>query len=598
MSSLASKDLFSYVSEEIAKNSQYPGSSSYGTQLSRSQTASGGSASITSTVNSLSGSLNLLQAINDILEVVVPPRVVSGFSVEAFTPISNKVLVKAGTGVVGGKQYTLKEDLEIEIPFDSETYVFYVNAFSNGVKIERSQYSNKLSIAKIIVTNPGITSRVANKINEEDSNDAYIVNFKQYYLFGDAYGKLEEDSIEMLRNNIGDILADNLIGNLRLSENMKITNTQGSLELNSDSLKLFDVNNNNLAKFNQKGVYFYDVLGTEMARFTNIDSRIGNILITKNALQSGNYSSGIAGFKIQDSGNAEFNNMVVRGTIYATLGEIGGFTITSDRLYGGIIQTNETVGTGSNGVVMDDAGLRVYNDILGLVVNLPSNGDAPVFSSGTITSTVFELNTNAILRTSETVGDGTALSYGILINNTGIYGCGANQLIDDANFKIDAFTGDAYFNGQIVSSQGQIGSVTITSEGLFGGLIEGALIRSPQIESSSTYPKIKINSDGISFQVTALTGTYGPEGSGLYGFLYGDGTLYGGGITALLFKEDFPILTILSEQSVADIRLYNRGANPTSGTHEVGDLICVNGKLKICTLAGSPGTFTTVGTQT
>lgn len=46
------------------------------------------------------------------------------------------------------------------------------------------------------------------------------------------------------------------------------------------------------------------------------------------------------------------------------------------------------------------------------------------------------------------------------------------------------------------------------------------------------------------------------------------------------------------------VRINNLSADPTTGTYSVGDLIVVGGKLKICTTAGSPGTFTIVGTQT
>lgn len=50
-------------------------------------------------------------------------------------------------------------------------------------------------------------------------------------------------------------------------------------------------------------------------------------------IQSDNYVVGTSGWKIwRDTGDAEFNNVTVRGTIYASLGMIGGFEIGSEYL--------------------------------------------------------------------------------------------------------------------------------------------------------------------------------------------------------------------------------------------------------------------------
>lgn len=129
-----------------------------------------------------------------------------------------------------------------------------------------------------------------------------------------------------------------------------------------------------------------------------------------------------------------------------------------------LIKTSVTVGLGSTGVIMDTAGLRGYDSALGLTFNLPTNGDAPTFSNGIISETIYEINTNSILRTSSTVGDGTSNSSGILINNTGFFACETNQTLANANVKIlidgsatmkmnvkggqtDFFSGIGYFLG-------------------------------------------------------------------------------------------------------------------------------------------------------
>ena len=48
--------------------------------------------------------------------------------------------------------------------------------------------------------------------------------------------------------------------------------------------------------------------------------------------RSPNFVSGSAGWQIQADGSAEFNNVVVRGTIYAEVGEIGGWSITATQI--------------------------------------------------------------------------------------------------------------------------------------------------------------------------------------------------------------------------------------------------------------------------
>lgn len=167
-----------------------------------------------------------------------------------------------------------------------------------------------------------------------------------------------------------------------------------------------------------------------------------------NGIYLGNKLWALAPFRVDMAGNATLTNAIISGQINATSGTIGGFTITADQMYGGIIKTADNVGEGENGVIMDEDGLRGYSDTLGLVFNIPTDGSAPTFSSGIINSTIFNLQTSSVIRTSDTVGDGTANSAGVLINNSGIYACEANQTLANANVRILA-TGEATFSGNV-----------------------------------------------------------------------------------------------------------------------------------------------------
>ena len=167
----------------------------------------------------------------------------------------------------------------------------------------------------------------------------------QYYLYGDLQGNFNEDTVELMRNNIGRILSDNLIGNIKLSENLKIINTAGTLELDSSQVLVKDTSGNVLSRFNKNGVYFYNYGGVEISRFTAYDAKMGNIEITPNSIESTNFISQVSGFRIQDNGNAEFNDVVVRGSIYtATIREnlyiAPGISFIGDVIFDGDIQLN------------------------------------------------------------------------------------------------------------------------------------------------------------------------------------------------------------------------------------------------------------------
>lgn len=554
---------------------------------------------------------NIADNIASVKEVIqyMDQYITSGLDVTVVD--SNTVKVSAGYGVAYGRIQSLAYDQEVAITFDDDTPVFYLQVKDGTVLVNKYDDGTILTVGKIIVPYPGKTTAVQDDKPTEPYGTAagyngWVESAKDAYFGEDT--TFDDASREKIRDALSEIAGEVIFGTIRASESLTITNVHGTVQLTSQAMEFRDANKQVLAHYG--GDY----------------ARIGGIALYSTYIQSTNYVSGQSGFHINSSGHVEFGDAVIRGGIYATYGRIGGIEITAHtveslnfergvsgfqwnddgsiyansgvlggftfdfyKLYGGTIQTGAYVAAGADGVVMDSDGLRGYNSVLGLVFNLPTDGSAPTFSSGVINETVFEISTNAIIRTSETVGDGTANSAGILINNTGIYGCEANQSLSEANLKA-LIDGTIAIKGEIVAYSGQIGSVTIDTDKLSGGLIEGSTIRSPVIESSSTTPRIRIDANGMYYQVTTLTGKYGQ-------FKYGDGTKYGAGVMAFFMNTNYPILAIMAEQNLADIRLYNRGADPAAGTHEIGDLIVVNGSLKICSGAGAPGIFTTLLTS-
>jgi len=221
-----------------------------------------------------------------------------------------------------------------------------------------------------------------------------------------------------------------------------------------------------------------DYAGIEKVKLGLLNNTTWGISVTDGIIKGGSIEIGSADniFKADSNGiylgDAVFADAPFRvdmqGNLTANKGVIGGFTITSSKLYGGTIQTAEAVGEGVDGVVMDTSGIRGYSSVLGKVFDLPTDGSAPEFSSGVIKNTEFQLQTSAVIRTSDTVGDGTSSSAGVLVNNTGLYACQANQTLANANVKILA-TGAATFSGNVKGGMTDF----MTGTGYFIGLNSG-----------------------------------------------------------------------------------------------------------------------------
>jgi hypothetical protein len=317
----------------------------------------------------------------------------------------------------------------------------------------------------------------------------------------------------------------------------------------------------------------------------------GNFNIVTGYLKSYNFASGVNGWKFDNVGNLEANSATIRGSIYAEAGLIGGWVIDNDGLYyngsgNPQIKTSTFVGAGADGVIIDKDGIRGYESVLGNVFNLPSDGSPPFFSSGIITETNFEISTNSVIRTSETVGDGGPNSAGVLINNTGIFACENNQLFEDANVRITR-DGSGYFKGTVNASY-------IVSSNIYGTNIYGAMITGGEIRTAEDGQRTEINSEGIILYNGETGATYGDDN-----YPYGDSDRkYGTGVLAYINSSIRAVpFYVQSEQAVGDFHLVNR-INDPGGVAEIGDLAVVAGKLKICTVAGEPGTWQVVGDQT
>ena len=502
MAKITYKNLFTLITEEIQKNKEYQSNRKY--QSSRTAIEP---YNINSSDGRGSVSLaELVAAIQDLLADSLPARIIEGLNVSAQSPLSDKVEITAGKGCVGGNLYELEEDITLQIPFDNKTDTFYINLYKDRILIDKNQHNEKLSIAKIIVPKPGLTSYIQDK--QDTSNNAYIVNLRTYNLYGDINGNFEEDTVDLLRDNIGDILADNLIGNIRLSEDLKIINTSGTLELDSNSMKLKDTDSNLLAKFNKDGTYFYDVNGIEIARFTTSDARIGNILITKNSIGSGDFISEEKGFRIQDNGYAEFEDVRIRGKIsssvfeYDKISAVGGKLIVgnSSTLAQDIDSSDTTIET-TDAVFSDGEILRIKDSINEEYMLITDSSNAPIYSVTRDLANAYPTDPTwnkgtAIIST----GDGTGDTGFIILDSVSEY----SPFID-----INVRNSSTYNDWSTKVRLGNLEGITDSDYGILDGFglysdnvyLKGKLY-APDIRTAPSGRRVQLDTDGLSLYDT------------------------------------------------------------------------------------------------
>lgn len=89
---------------------------------------------------------------------------------------------------------------------------------------------------------------------------------------------------------------------------------------------------------------------------------IGRGKIT-DTLESDNYAQGLSGLKLDfKNGNAEFNNVTIRGTVYATAGKFSGTIESNDGYFGGTVYARKIIGD-----VVQGTHLKGYITSTGLV---------------------------------------------------------------------------------------------------------------------------------------------------------------------------------------------------------------------------------------
>lgn len=110
------------------------------------------------------------------------------------------------------------------------------------------------------------------------------------------------------------------------------------------------------------------IAGIDAGKITSGYIGVGNFIA------STGYEGGLRGWAIWGNGNAEFNSITVRGTVYATSGQIAQWRINWDQLLSGSF-TGYAWPTSGNGVCIAHAGIMIGNLNAGQYLHLTREGN-------------------------------------------------------------------------------------------------------------------------------------------------------------------------------------------------------------------------------
>jgi len=225
------------------------------------------------------GDQNALAAIVETLA----PRINEGLRCYATRPTSDSVYVDPGSGYSKGQIYHLASRTTVPIPITEQpnAQVWWVVLTGNEqilVKRTRDIFQDVV-IAKIIAGHTDVAVIRDNAPENVDDHDAYLISGRDIMLQPNV--EFDDASIEAIQNVTDRVRASALIGDLVVSEQLKILSSDGSIRF-TDAMRIYDPDDNLLMILSRDGLYFYTASGAPLARFTGEEgaSRVGGIRVT------------------------------------------------------------------------------------------------------------------------------------------------------------------------------------------------------------------------------------------------------------------------------------------------------------------------------
>ena len=252
------------------------------------------------------------------------------------------IQVTPGEGLTNNNQlYKVNANITllIDMPLSGTHFILLIE--DNTISIGLNEHDDAVTLGKIIVQN--IESDIITE-NRENDFDAFL--YTVHEIDFDNIFQIDDSTIPKLRNFMEEVLASSLVGEINLTEHLKIANARGTVDMDSENIIFYDNNHDEIAKYGGYEARIGNiVLEPDRIRSKNYSSRlsgfeinkngnitaiqgfIGNIVLDRNGIHSSNYESGSDGFNISKDGDVEFNEATFRGHIEAPSGEIGGWYI-------------------------------------------------------------------------------------------------------------------------------------------------------------------------------------------------------------------------------------------------------------------------------
>ena len=260
-----------------------------------------------------------------------------------------------------------------------------------------------------------------------------------------------------------------------------------------------------------------DVLGT-LTVGTDGDGSSSTTVIQINGetgtINSGNYESGVSGWSIESTGDAEFNDVTARGTIYATAGDLGDLTVSGQIEVGdvngasviidgedaSIYSSNYTTqGTPAGWKINYDGSATFYdiNAAGGTLGDLEVDG---LLSVGSQNTSTININGQTGTISSSNYSSGVA---GWQINSEGV------AEFNNVTVRGTVYATDGSFTGTINANNGYLDGLMVKNTLTVGGSNQTGTIQSYATDNNN--PMWSIDSNGLATfrNIQALGGTLG-----------------------------------------------------------------------------------------